>query len=253
MNNSAVEAAAALLRRAERVAVMTGAGVSAESGVPTFRGSGGLWEGRRAEDLATPGAFRADPLRVWRFYEERRRNLTTVRPNPAHRVLASWQDRFPVYTLITQNVDGLHRAAGSPEVLELHGSIWRVRCWSCGKEREDRTVPFPELPPRCPSCGGVERPAVVWFGEDLPHAVFTAAAEAAAAADVMVVVGTSALVYPAAGLVSVTAGRGGAVIEVNPEPSALADHAAVALRGPAGVLLPRLDACLVAGVGDGKP
>jgi NAD-dependent deacetylase len=253
MSDNPVFAAAALLRAAERVAVMTGAGVSAESGVPTFRGSGGLWEGRRAEDLATPGAFRSDPVQVWRFYEERRRNLAAVRPNPAHHVLASWQQRFPGFTLITQNVDGLHRAAGSRGVLELHGSIWRVRCLTCGIERDELTVPLPHLPPRCRQCGGMERPAVVWFGEGLPDDVFTAAAEAAAAADVMVVIGTSAVVYPAAGLVSVTAEHGGAVIEVNPEPSALAGHATVALRGPAGVLLPQLDACLLGGEGDREP
>mgnify|MGYP003868996105 CR=1 FL=1 len=229
---------------------MTGAGVSAESGVPTFRGSGGLWEGRRAEELATPEAFARDPVLVWRFYEERRRRLTTVTPNPAHHVLAAWQERFDRYALITQNVDGLHAVAGSRQVLELHGNIWRVRCTGCRREREDRTVPFPELPPRCPACGEVERPAVVWFGEELPLATFEAAAEAAASADALVVVGTSAVVYPAAGLVTVAARAGAAVIEINPEPSALAGHATVALRGPAGAVLPVLAARLG---GAGRP
>ena len=246
-----LEQAAQFLRAARCVVAMTGAGVSAESGVPTFRGSGGLWQGRRAEELATPTAFARDPELVWRFYEERRRNLTGVHPNPAHRVLAAWQDRFASYTLITQNVDGLHRAAGAREVLELHGNIWRVRCTACGLEREGRTVPFPALPPHCSRCGGVERPAVVWFGEALPEAVFFQAAEAVSRADVLLVVGTSAVVYPAAGLVEVAASHGASVIEVNPEPSALADRATLALRGPAGEVLPQLDACLQ-GAGGGE-
>lgn len=244
MEPDELEQAAQLLRAARRVVALTGAGVSAESGVPTFRGSGGLWQGRRAEELATPTAFARDPELVWRFYEERRRRLTSVQPNPAHRVLAAWQDRFPSYTLVTQNVDGLHWAAGSRQVLELHGNIWRVRCAACGREREDRTVPLPALPPRCTRCGGMERPAVVWFGEGLPEDVFFRAAEAAGEADVILVVGTSAVVYPAAGLVELAASHGASVIEVNPEPSALAHHASVALRGPAGEVLPRLDTTL---------
>jgi NAD-dependent deacetylase len=240
MGEPALDQAAALLRGATRVAVLTGAGVSAESGVPTFRGGGGLWEGQPVEKVATPEAFLDDPERVWRFYEQRRRNLLPVRPNPAHSVLARWQERFPHYTLITQNVDGLHQAAGTRNVLELHGNIWRVRCSGCGRERLEQAVPLPELPPRCASCGALERPAVVWFGEVLPQDVLTQAWEAAEQAQVLVVVGTSAVVYPAAGLLEVTARRGGTVVEVNPEPSALAFIAAIALRGPAGDVLPRL-------------
>lgn len=244
MNLSGVQAAADLLRGASRVVAFTGAGVSAESGVPTFRGAGGLWEGQRVEEVATPWAFQADPARVWRFYEERRRNLTLVHPNPGHLVLALWQERFPSFALITQNVDGLHAAAGSRGVLELHGNIWRVRCTACEREREEREVPLAQVPPRCGVCGGMERPAVVWFGEVLPAETFNEAAVAASRADVLVVVGTSAVVYPAAGLVDLAVERGAQVIEVNPEASALAHHAAVALRGPAGEFLPRVDALL---------
>ncbi len=240
MVTEALTQAAALLAGARRVAVLTGAGVSAESGVPTFRGSGGLWEGLPVEDLASPQGFLADPLRVWRFYEERRRKLVGVRPNPGHDVLARWQERFEQYDLITQNVDGLHQLAGAVRVLELHGNIWRVRCLGCGRERDDRTVPFPELPPRCATCGGLERPGVVWFGEFLPQDVLQEASHAAEEAEVLVVVGTSAVVYPAAGLVEVTARHGGTVIEVNPDPSALAHVATIQLRGPSGDLLPRL-------------
>ena len=244
MTGDDLERAAALLRRARDVVVMTGAGVSAESGVPTFREAGGLWEGHSVEDVASPRGFFADPSRVWRFYDERRRNLAKVAPNPAHCVVAAWQSRFARFTLVTQNVDGLHQAAGSNRVLEIHGNIWRVRCVGCGREREDRRAPLPELPPRCAECGALERPGVVWFGEYLPQDAVGEAIEAAEACDALVVIGTSALVYPAAGLVEVAAGHGARVVEVNPEASALAHLADVALRGPAGRVLPEVDALL---------
>jgi NAD-dependent deacetylase len=244
MNLENLSAAGAMLRGAKRVVALTGAGVSAESGVPTFRGAGGLWEGQRVEEVATPWAFAADPARVWRFYEQRRANLLGVAPNPAHRMLARWQDRFPEFTLVTQNVDRLHHAAGSRDVIELHGAIWEIRCAACGRSREDRTVPLPTLPPVCGACGGVERPGVVWFGEYLPPDAMAAATEAVERAEVLVVIGTSAVVYPAAGLVEVAAAHRAKVIEVNPEPSAKAGLADVVLRGPAGELLPQLDALL---------
>jgi NAD-dependent deacetylase len=247
MSQDEVGRAAEILRSATRVVAFTGAGVSAESGLATFRGAGGLWEGHRVEEVATPQAFAADPVKVWRFYDQRRTNAAKVRPNPAHGVLAAWQDRFPTYTLVTQNVDGLHQSAGSRRVVELHGSLWRVRCTECGREREDRTAPFPELPPRCPECGAMERPGVVWFGEMLPADALLAAQAAAEACEVLVVVGTSAVVYPAAGLVAVAAAAGATVIEVNPEASALAHLADVTLRGPAGAMLPQVDARLAGG------
>ncbi|HVN32876.1 MAG TPA: NAD-dependent deacylase [Thermoanaerobaculaceae bacterium] len=244
MQPKSVKRAAEMLRSAQRVVAFTGAGVSAESGVPTFRGVGGLWEGHPVEELASPRGFFADPERVWRFYEERRQNLALVSPNPAHRVLACWQDRFPTYAVVTQNVDGLHQVAGARAVLELHGSIWRVRCLGCGREREERTVPLPRVPPVCSECGAMERPAVVWYGEFLPEAVMAAASAAIEACEVLVVVGTSAVVYPAAGFVEVAANAGAKVIEVNPEASRMAHLADVALRGPAGKLLPLVDAQL---------
>lgn len=224
----------------------TGAGVSAESGVATFRGAGGLWEGHPVEEVATPEAFRADPLRVWRFYEARRTQARAVRPNPAHEVLAAWQSRFPAYSLATQNVDGLHQVAGSRDVLELHGGLWRIRCCTCGHRRVDRTVPLPELPPRCAACGGIERPDIVWFGESLPGEVLETASRAARVAEVLLVVGTSAVVYPAAGLVEIAASAGATIIEVNPQASALAHLADIVLRGPAGELLPRVASILEA-------
>ncbi|TAM48580.1 MAG: NAD-dependent deacylase [Acidobacteria bacterium] len=221
------------LRSARRVAAFTGAGVSAESGLATFRGAGGLWEGHRVEEVASPDAFAADPMRVWRFYDQRRTNAAKARPNPAHMVLAGWQDRFGRFTLATQNVDGLHQGAGSRGVIELHGSLWRVRCTGCGREREDRTTPLRELPPRCAACGAMERPGVVWFGEAVPAEAFLAA--------------QAAVVYPAAGLVGIAAAAGATVIEVNPAASALAGLAGVTLRGPAGEMLPRVDALLAGG------
>jgi len=235
---------AELLRGAGKVVVFTGAGVSAESGVPTFRGAGGLWEGRPVEQLASPQGFVADPVVVWEFYQQRRANLTRVKPNPAHEVLARWQYRFTSYTIATQNVDGLHQAAGAQHVLELHGSIWVIRCSACGRARVDRTVPFPALPPRCETCGGIERPGVVWFGESLPEEVLDAATAAAGSCDVLVVVGTSAVVYPAAGLVHVASAAGATVVEVNPEASAISHIAQHSLRGPAGAVLPTVDSLL---------
>lgn len=246
MLEDSILAAARALGPASRVMAFTGAGVSAESGVATFRGAGGMWEGQPVEEVATPEAFRRDPLHVWRFYEARRTQARTVRPNPAHETLATWQARFPTWTLATQNVDGLHQAAGSRDVLELHGGLWRVRCCACGRRREDRTVPLPELPPRCAACGGIERPDIVWFGEMLPRDVLEAASLAARDCQVLLVVGTSAVVYPAAGLVEIAASAGATVIEVNPQASALAHLADVVLRGPAGELLPRVAAALAA-------
>jgi NAD-dependent deacetylase len=234
----ALERARALLAGARRVAVLTGAGVSAESGVPTFRGAGGLWRDHRPEDLATPDAFARDPRLVWEWYDWRRGLVAAARPNPAHDALARLERRCERFTLATQNVDGLHRLAGSHQVILLHGDLWTVRCTGCGTEREDRRVPLPELPPRC-ACGGLLRPGVVWFGEPLPEGALERAAAAAATADVLLLVGTSAVVWPAAGLGDVALGAGVPVIEVNPEPTAYADRA-ISLAGRAGEVLPQL-------------
>jgi NAD-dependent deacetylase len=233
--------AAGWLRDAGRVCVLTGAGVSAESGVPTFRAADGLWEGHRIEDVASPEGFRRDPVLVWQFYNARRANAAAVRPNPGHHALvaleARWGDRF---TLVTQNVDGLHRAAGSRNVLEIHGSLYRTRCLGCGEVRDRGLGPLGDAP-RC-ECGGRLRPDIVWFGEALPEDVWEAALHAAYECDVLLVVGTSAVVHPAASLVP-TAKRGAGhakVVEVNltrTEASYLAD---AGLYGPSGQVLPKL-------------
>lgn len=227
----------ALLRDAKSVAVLTGAGISAESGVPTFRGAGGLWKQFRAEDLATPEAFRRDPQMCWEWYDWRRGLLAKVLPNAGHYALAELERRVPQFTLITQNVDGLHRDAGSAAVLEIHGSIWTLRCTACGREWTDRTVPL-DLLPRCGTCNGLARPGVVWFGENLNPAIWAAAERAVCGAEVFLVVGTSALVYPAAGLAPLARSAGAKLVEVNLEPTPMSSIVDCALTGRSGEVLP---------------
>jgi NAD-dependent deacetylase len=227
------------LRDASSIAVLTGAGVSAESGVPTFRGENGLWKQYRAEDLATPGAFARDPKLVWQWYDWRRSLIAKAEPNPGHYALAAAEARARKFTLITQNVDGLHELAGSRNVLRLHGSIWMLRCLECKREREDRRSPLPELPPRC-ECGGMLRPGVVWFGETLPSKIWNDAETAARQADLFLLVGTSAMVYPAAGLASIAKSSGARVVEINIAETGLSDSIDEFLQGPSGELLPQL-------------
>lgn len=231
----------AYLAGAKRVAVLTGAGVSAESGIPTFRGAGGLWEGHPIEDVATPEGFHRDPALVWRFYNQRRAGLGTVQPNPGHHALVRLEKHLGAgnFALITQNVDGLHRAAGSRNVLELHGNLRRVRCTGCAR-LEDRGTDALDEVPRCPSCGEMLRPDVVWFGEALPQDVWLAAEAAARQCVCFLVVGTSAVVWPAAGLIVLAKDHSAHVIEVNvarTDASAIVD---VGLYGPSGQLLPEL-------------
>jgi len=224
---------------ARRIAVLTGAGMSAESGVPTFRDAQtGLWTKFRPEELATEPAFRANPAHVWDWYAIRRERMKDVSPNAGHVALADFARRHPGrLTLITQNVDGLHQRAGSPGVLALHGNIaedkWLDRPRACCEAQP----PVDGRPPRCEVCGNLRRPAVVWFGEMLPMDVLAAAEEAVLACELMLVVGTSGVVYPAAGLARATPGR---VVVVNPEPSDLDDKADVVLRGTAAGLLPQI-------------
>lgn len=227
---------------ARRVVVFTGAGISQESGLGTFRGPGGLWERFRPEDLATPEAFARDPELVGRWYAERFAAMRTVLPNAGHRAIASWEAIFPSLLVVTQNIDRLHQRAGSRDVLELHGTLWISRCARCGRERPTEELPTEELPPPRCGCGGRFRPGVVWFGEPLPAATFERAARESAAADLFVVVGTSGTVWPAAGLVEVAAQGGAAIVEINREETPLSDLATQSLRGTAGEILPRLTA-----------
>ncbi len=228
------------LAQAGRVAALCGAGISAESGVPTFRGRGGLWENHRPEDLATPQAFSRDPALVWRWYHWRRELISRCQPNPAHLALAELERRLGRgFTLVTQNVDGLHALAGSREVLEIHGSLWRVRCLGCGREREERRLDLP-APPLCPDCGGLLRPGVVWFGESLDGVLLERAWRAAQACEAMLVIGTSAVVQPAASLALVAKQAGAYVIEVNLAATPHSGQVDVSLLGRAGDILPQL-------------
>jgi NAD-dependent protein deacetylase/lipoamidase len=234
-----LETARHWLANADRVAALTGAGISAESGVPVFRGTGGLWQQHRPEDLATPEAFARNPRLIWEWYDWRRARVAAAAPNPAHLALVALERSLSDFTLITQNVDGLHDRAGSRHVLKLHGDLWWLRCTGCGRESHNTDVPLSQLPPRC-TCGALLRPAVVWFGEALPNDVLRAASEATAQAQVLLVIGTSALVQPAASLPLLAQQNGAKVVEINRERTALSAHVDISLCGPAGELLPRL-------------
>jgi NAD-dependent deacetylase len=227
------------LAQANSVAILTGAGISAESGVPTFRGAGGLWKDYKPEDLATPEAFARDPRLVWEWYDSRRQAIAQAQPNAAHRALVEIEKRKPRFTLITQNVDGLHDLAGSGKILKLHGDIWRMLCTQCGANFPNRRAPLPKIPPHC-ACGGMARPGVVWFGEPLPEGMMKEAEHAVAAAQVFLVIGTSAVVYPAAGLIPYAKQAGARVIEINLEETAYSATVDCALQGLAGDLLPQL-------------
>ncbi len=232
--------AAEALRKARHVCVLTGAGISAESGIPTFRDAlTGLWAKFSPEELATPEAFERDPETVWSWYEWRRQLVRQAQPNAGHFALAELARRVPCLTLVTQNVDGLHQRAGSPGVLEYHGNILRDRCTVeqiVAERSEDTRTGLP----RCAACGGLLRPDVVWFGEAIPAGPMTVAAAAAEDCDVFLSVGTSSLVYPAAGLAEVALRRRATVIEINPNATDLSPHADLVLAGPSGQILPAL-------------
>lgn len=233
--NQAVEQ----LRAAHHVAVLTGAGTSAESGIPTFReAQTGLWARFRPEDLATPEAFARQPDVVWNWYAWRRELVQRSQPNPGHHALVRLARRVARLTLITQKVDGLHQRAGSEAVIELHGNILRIVCSVCGCPAATWTADA--APPRCSECGGYLRPDVVWFGEALPRAALDAAVSAMHSADVLLVVGTSGLVEPAASLPRLALAQGASVIEINPVATPLSTTATVVLTGTAGVIVPRL-------------
>ena len=236
-----------LLASARRVVVLTGAGISAESGVPTFRDADGIWATYRPEEVATPQAFARDPRFVWEWYALRRDVITRCQPNAAHHAIARLQAQRPDTILATQNVDGLHVVAGNsvgaPPPIELHGSLFRARCTRCdwrAEHREPIDASSADALPRCPVCDALARPDVVWFGEALPVEAIERATTAAERADVCLVVGTSSLVYPAAGLPHLVLDQGGAVIEVNPEPTPLTSHATLSLREKAAAALPEL-------------
>jgi NAD-dependent deacetylase len=238
------EELAQALRQAQRVAVLTGAGISAESGVPTFRDAQtGLWAQYNPEDLATPQAFQDHPKLVWEWYAWRRELVRGTQPNAGHLALVAMERHIPTFTLITQNVDGLHRRAGSRRVLELHGNLFATKCFGYGKAVE-QWEDSGEVPPRCPSCSGRLRPDVVWFGESLPLPILREAETAALQCQVFLSIGTSTVVYPAAEL-PFTALRGGAmVVEINPQSTPLSAQADFVLQGKSGDVLPALVAAV---------
>lgn len=237
-----VEALRETVRSARAIVLLSGAGMSAESGVPTFRDAlTGLWAQFDPQQLATEAAYRRNPALVWDWYAERRQAIARVLPNAGHRAIAAYQQRHPGrLTVITQNVDGLHQRAGSPGVLALHGNIAEDRWLDAPRPCCQREAIEPGRPPRCPVCGNLRRPAVVWFGEMLPQAELVAAQAAAEACDLMLVVGTSGEVYPAAGLAGVARHAGARVVIVNPHETALDDVAHVKLRQTAAQALPAL-------------
>ncbi len=242
MSLNHLKRAADILKRAEYLVSFTGAGISADSGVPTFRGRDGLWNRFRAQDLATPEAFQRDPELVWRWYRWRMELIAGVKPNEAHKLLAMMEEGM-LRAVITQNVDGLHQRAGSRRVIELHGSIWRARCSSCDF-RKVFSEPPKDLPPRCPSCGSLLRPDVVWFGEPLPDEAWRSSVEEVSKCDVLLVIGTSGVVYPAAHLPILAKERGAFIIEVNPDRSALTDICDLSLRLRAAEFARRIEKLL---------
>jgi NAD-dependent deacetylase len=239
-----LEQVAEILRSFSRVAVLTGAGISAESGVPTFRGQQGLWKKFRPEDLATMEAFLDNPQIVWEWYNWRRQLISEVKPNPGHYALGELEEFFDDFTLITQNVDNLHRVAGSSRVLELHGNIYRNKCADCELLLSTAMEIAPDNIPRCEKCGGKIRPDVVWFGEMLPGDVLDEAFARAEKAQAFFAIGTSALVHPAASLPLVAKRHGAILIEINPERTPLSELADYCFEVKSGELLPQLVDCL---------
>ena len=229
----------ALLKRSNRIMVSTGAGISTESGVPAFRGAGGLWNEFKPEELATPEGFARDPKKVWKWYDWRRQIISQVQPNAGHYALAALEQMVPHFFLFTQNIDGLHQQAGSKRVYELHGNLWNVRC-----TREERAFallenPLKQLPPLC-DCGALLRPDVVWFGESLPAEILQLAWQVARSCDLFFVIGTSATVEPAASLAWIAKDSGAMIIEINPDMTPITDIADESFSEKSGVLLPRL-------------
>jgi len=219
--------------------VLTGAGISHESGIPTFRGNDGLWQNYRAEELATPWAFERDPVTVWQWYDWRRGIIGKAKPNPGHHAIKELEDIFENFLLITQNVDGLHGRTGNAKMVEIHGNLWRVRCVREGKTSMLMEVPLPSIPPRC-ECGEILRPDVVWFGESLPTQALEQAFRALEMCDTLMVVGTSGVVYPVASFPETVKNNGGFVIEINTEATPISNIADVSLFGKSGDILPEV-------------
>jgi len=239
MQDDGIEQIRRRMKEARAVTVLTGAGISADSGVPTFRGADGLWRNFRAEDLATPQAFARDPRLVWEWYNWRRELVATKKPNAAHYALTELEQRVERFWLITQNVDGLHRTAGSTRLSEIHGNIWRVRCTRCGSVEENREVPIPILP-SCRACGGLLRPHIVWFGESLAEEDLHRSYASLESCELLLIVGTSGVVYPAASFAPIAKAAGAFVVELNLDPTPNTEVVDLSLRGRAKDLVPAI-------------
>jgi len=227
------------LAAARAIAVLTGAGISADSGVPTFRGADGLWRNYRAEDLATPEAFERDPRLVWEWYNWRRELIATKQPNPAHYAVVELEKRYEQFWLITQNVDGLHRTAGSRKLSEVHGNIWMVRCTACRRVVENRDVPI-QILPACPDCHNLLRPHIVWFGESLAEEDLQRSYATLHSSDLCLIIGTSGVVYPAAGFASIAKAAGAFVAEINLGTTPQTDLVDLSVQGRAKDVVPLL-------------
>jgi len=240
-----IEIAIQILKNSRSLFILTGAGVSAESGIPTFRGKDGLWKNYSATDLATPEAFRRNPELVWEWYHWRQGIILNANPNPAHYAIVELEKRYKDFLLLTQNVDNLHQRAGSKNVLELHGNIFRARCLECNKiihhqiEQKFNDSPHPNRLPKC-SCGGLLRPDVVWFGELIPEGIWQRAMEFLSSADVAIICGTSGVVWPAAGIPEIAKNYGAKTIEINLEVTPISPLVDLSLPGKAGEILPEI-------------
>ncbi len=235
-----VEDAKRLILKGKSLLVLTGAGISKESGIPVFRGKDGLWNKYRPEELATPQAFAKNPELVWEWYRYRRNIIRRAKPNLGHYAIKHLEEIKEEFLLATQNVDGLHIKAGNKKIVELHGNIFITRCIKCGYEIEEYKEDSKEKIPKCEKCGGIMRPGVVWFGEPLPEHALKKAFEFAEKAEVILVVGTSGIVYPAAHLPLIVKQKGGKIIEINIEESAITPYADIFIKSPAGKILPEI-------------
>jgi len=229
-----------IIDNASNVTVLSGAGISAESGIPTFRGEDGLWKNFRPEDLATPEAFSKDPKLVWEWYEWRRKLIKDSKPNPGHYALADLEQQVADYTLITQNIDGLHQMAGSRNIVEMHGNLWQIRCTNCGNIEQNFEVPFKELPPLCKDCNSLGRPNIVWFGEMIPMPIIDKSLTSIENCQVMLIIGTSGVVEPAASMGLVAKQTGKTVIEINLETTPNSNFYDLSINGKSGEILPRI-------------
>ena len=229
-----------IIHNSSSITVLTGAGISAESGIPTFRGEQGFWRQQRPEDIAIPQAFSRDPKFVWEWYDLRRQTIKEARPNSGHYAIVDLQNQKSNFSLITQNIDGLHQLAGSRHIIELHGNIWQIRCTKCGNVEENYEVPIKEIPPKCKKCRMLARPNVVWFGEMIPMAAIDRSLIAIEQCELMLIVGTSGVVEPAASMGLVAKQTGKIVIEVNLEPTVNSHLYDLTIHGNSGEILPLL-------------